>query len=340
MYCVYFDSGTTNTRVYLLDGMRIVAHKSAQIGSRDSALQNDNTILIRELKRLYDSLLSHCGIGEGSVSAIYMSGMISCPSGIVEIEHLSTPVNCQSLRHAITAYYEPRFFARTLYIVPGIKTLPHGVRATLDTVERVNNMRGEEIEIFGILHRCPQLAQGNTIVILPGSHTQAVFLKDGAITDISSNITGELYNALVCETILSSSLTGHCAEPLDGDLVRKGYTNLHVYGFNRALYIVRSMMLFTDATLGQRRSYMEGVLNGGVMDAVVQITGTAQAQIAVAGPHAQYQIYKALAELFPQFIVSEVAQLSDVPFSVEGLWYLLQGSDVQANQRPAASVIG
>lgn len=337
MYCVYFDSGTTNTRVYLLDNMQIVEHKSAQIGSRDSALQQDNTVLLRELKHLYDALLAHCGVNDKAVDSIYMSGMISCPSGIVEIEHLSTPVDCQTLRQAVTAYFEPRFFSRTIYIVPGIKTLPRGEHATLETVEHVNNMRGEEIEIFGILHRCPQLAQGNTIVVLPGSHTQAVFLRNGSVVDISSNVTGELYNALMRETILSSSLTGHSDEPLDGDLVRKGYVNLHTYGFNRALYIVRSMMLFTNTTLGQRRSYMEGVLNGGVIDAILQVTGNSRAQIAVAGPHVQFQIYQSLAKLFPQFHVSEVPSRVDVPFAVEGLWSLLQSRTSYSASLPTAS---
>lgn len=325
MYTVYFDSGTTNTRVYLLDGQRIADRKSAQIGSRDSALHNDSSILVRELKRLYDELLTRNDLQEQDVSGIYMSGMISCPSGMVEIEHLSTPVSCEKLRQSIVSYEEKSFFGRTIHIIPGIKTLPQGQRATLETVEYVNNMRGEEIEIFGILHRCPQLACGNTIVILPGSHTQAVFLQDGTIIDMSSNVTGELYNAIVCETIISSSLTGQCDAPLEPAFIRKGYENLHTYGFNRALYIVRSMMLFTDATLAQRRSYMEGVLNGGVMDAILQTGAGAPAQIAVAGPHSQYEVYCALGERFPQFTITEVPRDPAVPFSVEGLFQLLHG---------------
>lgn len=324
MYYVYFDSGTTNTRVYLLEDHKILEHKSAQIGSRDSALRNDPTILVRELKRLYDALLAHAGLCDGDVSDLYFSGMISCPSGMVEIEHLSTPVDRPGLKNAVVSYDEPHFFRRTVRIIPGVKTLPQGSSATLETVERVNNMRGEETEIFGILHRCPRLAHGRAIVILPGSHTQAVFLQDGVIVDMSSNITGELYNAIVCETILSSSLTGAGAERIDPQLVRKGYANLHIYGFNRALYIVRSMMLFTDASLEQRRSYMEGVLNGGVIDAILNVTCGAPAQIAVAGPHSQYEVYRALGSLFGQFEIVEVPHIKDLPFAVEGLFSLLE----------------
>lgn len=324
MYTVYFDSGTTNTRVYLLDGLRIADQKSVQIGSRDSALHNDRSVLIRELKRLYDEILAHNGLTEQQAGEIYMSGMVSCPSGLVEIEHLSTPVDCATLKKAIVPYFERDFFGRTVQIIPGIKTLAQGAQATLDTVEFVNNMRGEETEIFGILHRCPRLARGNAIIILPGSHTQVAFLRDGSIVDISSNITGELYNAIVCETILSSSLAGNTTSEIDPELVCKGYTNLHTYGFNRALYIVRSMMLFTQATLEQRRSYMEGVLNGGVIDAIVHHIGHDEANIAVAGPHSQFEVYRALGKLFPQFSFLEVPLRKDLPFSVEGLFHLLE----------------
>ncbi len=111
---------------------------------------------------------------------------------MVEIEHLSTPVSCEKLKQAIVPYTEKTYLGRTVHIIPGIKTLPQGKSATMETVEHVNNMRGEEIEIFGILRRYPQLACGNAIVILPGSHTQAVFLQDGTITDISSSVTGDL----------------------------------------------------------------------------------------------------------------------------------------------------
>ncbi len=84
------------------------------------------------------------------------------------------------------------------------------------------------------------------------------------------------------------------------------------------------MLLFTDATLAQRRSYMEGVLNGGVMDAIIQTWSETPAQLAVAGPHSQYQIYRALGESFPQLTITEVPQDPSIPFSVEGLFRLLQ----------------
>ena len=75
--------------------------------------------------------------------------------GLKEIEHLSTPVDFKKIKKRIVVYYEGQFFQRNVHIIPGIKTLPQGMTASVDTVVNANNMRGEETELLGILHRCP-----------------------------------------------------------------------------------------------------------------------------------------------------------------------------------------
>lgn len=117
--------------------------------------------------------------------------MISCPSGIVEVEHLPAPVDAGTLRENVAVYRDDRFFNRELEIIPGIKTLERGALVPPELAASVNIMRGEEIEVFGILRANPELSKGTCVFVLPGSHTQAVLVKDGRIEDISSNITGE-----------------------------------------------------------------------------------------------------------------------------------------------------
>lgn len=327
LYYFYFDSGTTNTRAYLIHKGQIIGKGSIPVGSRDSALKHDKAVLMLALKKLYCKILQAGGITNKEVRDIYMSGMVSSPSGIVEIEHLSLPVDFNALKNNIVPYEDKEYFHRILYIVPGLKTLPQGVTASLDTVALANNMRGEEIEVFGILNRCPALGKGRSIIVLPGSHTQAAFLHDGVIENISSTVTGELYHAIVSETILGSSLKGDAGNmEIIPELVCMGYEIIHQYGFNRALYIVRTMELFAESTFAQRMSYMEGVLNGGVMDAVAQIMAGSPGTLAIAGPPIQYLIFSALAEkFFPQFKIMEVPVQQDYPFSVEGFLGLLHG---------------
>lgn len=66
-----------------------------------------------------------------------------------------------------------------LEIIPGIKTVPYDAQVVPETADRVNMMRGEEIEVFGVLRGNPVLEQGRGVLILPGSHTQAVLLEIG-----------------------------------------------------------------------------------------------------------------------------------------------------------------
>lgn len=327
IYNVYFDSGTTNTRVYLLKDGVILDKNSVQIGSRDSALHNDNKVLVRELKRIFDELIHRHDLRDADIKTIYMSGMISSPNGLVEIDHLSTPVNRKKLSVGIVTYKEVEFFNREIKIVPGIKTIGPDELPELDKVESINNMRGEEIEIVGIMNDAVVSLPAHTILILPGSHTQIAYLDDGAITNILSTVTGELYHALLSETILSSSLTGQ-SEGIDPEMVCRGYDNLMHYGFNRAIYIVRTLMLFTDATLIQRRSYLEGVLNGGIMQAIAYTEAQMLNRykcIGVVGSSDQCQVLSAIVtRYYPEFSFLPVSVDPDFPFSVKGLLALTQ----------------
>lgn len=325
MYLVYYDSGTTNTRAYLIRDGRIVNRKERKIGARDAALAGDNTVLIEVLFQMYQELIEEEGIGESDVERILLSGMISCPTGMVEVEHLPAPVDRERLCRAIVSYEEKKFFGRTVEIVPGIKTLGCGETVEPEKAGLVNIMRGEEIEIFGILRDHPELSEGRTILVLPGSHTQVAFINDGCVEDISSNVTGELFQAITKETILGASVAGDEEWELDGDMICLGYRNVHTYGFNRALYILRVLELFTEADLNKRRSYFEGVLNAGVMDAIMEARDGEGGVLAVTGGKLQFEIYRAFCEkLFPRFRAVQIDEEDGIPFSVSGALSLTQ----------------
>lgn len=321
MYRVYFDSGTTNTRAYLMNGNQVIARNAAQIGSRDSALQGSNAVLVGKLKQMYDELRREKGLEEPDIDSIWMSGMISCPHGLVEIPHIPVPLSLEKLKSQVAVHYEEHFFKREIHVIPGIKTVPAGGAATFDNVSGINNMRGEETELFGITGSVRELPP-DCVILMPGSHTNAAFIKGGAITDILSTVTGELYQAIKKETILSSSLPDRAgAEDMTPELICSGYRDLKTYGFNRALYIVRTMDLFLTCTAEERLSYLEGVLNGGVLEAAIHVLAEKEIParcVAVYGSGLQHVIFRELLkEFYPQFQFLPIAE-GTVPFSVEG----------------------
>lgn len=324
MYYFYFNSGTTNSRGYLLKGRRIIDHEQTQVGSKDSALAQNPLILLDALYRIYQDVLKRNLVNDHEIADIYMSGMVTSPYGIKETEHLSTPINVRTLKKNIYLFDETHAFKRRLKLVPGLKTIPQGTRVSPQNAGQVNNMRGEEIEVLGILSACPGLKAGRHIVILPGSHTQIAFLEEGTITDISSNITGELFYALTQNTILGSSITGCTDEEIVPDMIRLGYDCAEKYGFNRALYITRSMDLFSDSTSGQRYSYLEGVINSGIITNLKNTAAACDSAVIVDG-HDQFTV---LCELInyqlPGLAVRSISDDPQMPFSVRGFLSLIE----------------
>jgi 2-keto-3-deoxy-galactonokinase len=259
---LYFDSGTSNTRAYLLDKefqVRYMAKKA--VGSKDSAIAGSNRVLIEGMKQLYDEVLAANSLGEENISALYASGMVTSPYGLKEVPHLALPLTVQSFADSLYCFREDSLFHRDIYLVPGLKTIS-------DDFSFVNNMRGEEIEIIGALD---ELKAENDIhdiaLIMPGSHTHVTYIKGEQITGIVSNFTGELFYAIKKDTILSPVLTCDSRE-LDEDMVRKGIENLNRFGFNRALYICHAMRIFEQGTPQQRFSYGESVIMGGVRESL------------------------------------------------------------------------
>ena len=74
MYDVYFDSGTTNTRMYVIDEAGSVVFKTEKaVGSKDAALANDRLLLARELYALYVSMLAEKGLRDADIQDVWQA---------------------------------------------------------------------------------------------------------------------------------------------------------------------------------------------------------------------------------------------------------------------------
>lgn len=215
-YILYFDSGTSNTRAYLLDReFRICDSAKRAVGSKDSAIAGTNRVLIEGMKALYDQVLAANSLTDGDVEAIYASGMVTSPYGLKEVPHLVLPMTVRDFADSLYPFHEDTCFHRDIFLVPGLKTLS-------DDFSFVNNLRGEEIEIIGALEELKaERDVENVVMLMPGSHTHGIYIQGDQITGIISNFTGELFYALKQDTILSPVLTSDSLE-LDEAMVRKG----------------------------------------------------------------------------------------------------------------------
>ena len=263
MYRAYFDSGTSNSRIYLLDSdFNVKYSNKKKLGSKDCAIAGSNDVLLLGLKELYDGMLKASGLLDKDISEIYASGMVTSMYGIKEVAHIGLPIRAEEFMNNTYCHFESRYFKRDIILVPGIKS------RIGDDISLVGNVRGEEIELIGAMDEIKnRFKKERCIVVMPGSHTQIICLKDGVIEGLISNFTGELIQSLESNTIFSPILSGKFDGTLK-DMVLLGKRNLERYGFNRALYIAHTMRTFKENDTKAQKSYLEGVINAGVVSVI------------------------------------------------------------------------
>ncbi len=329
MYYIYFDSGTSYSRIFLSDGKEILDYGKCSIGSKDISIAEENRILVEELKNMYDAMLRSHGFSDADIAEIYASGMVTSPFGIREIPHISLPVNFTRLQSEIVSYYEPFCFKRELHLIPGVKNVVPDSVVVKQNFADVNSTRGEEFEVFGLLAEIPEeMRRDPIVVLLPGSHTQILYIRGDTIYDVLSTISGELFHAIGENTILSDSIV-RGAYQLDGEMLLTGFAHLQKFGFNRALYLVNTMKIFSDISRVQKTSYLEGVITGGViliLNDFLRGKWRDASRLYVAGSAHIARVYELLLrDIQPKYEINPLLLNERCSFSARAFLRLMEG---------------
>ncbi|MFZ5826536.1 MAG: 2-dehydro-3-deoxygalactonokinase, partial [Bacillota bacterium] len=129
------DSGTTNTRVRLWDGHRVVASASEAVGAAATAADGHTGRLRAALKRLIEQVAAEGGLEPG---AVLCSGMITANVGLLEVPHAPAPAGVGDLARQAgvavccgaltpTEIAEARELGSTPRLVPGGAHQPDGL---------------------------------------------------------------------------------------------------------------------------------------------------------------------------------------------------------------------
>lgn len=119
-------------------------------------------------------------------------GMVGSRNGWREVPYLDTPTDVDRLADALTAMTTPD--GRTLHLVPGLRD-----------PSRPDVMRGEETQVAGVAALLPDVARHGCL-LLPGTHSKWVSLRDGVVTGFATVMTGELFGLLKEHSILGAQL--------------------------------------------------------------------------------------------------------------------------------------
>ena len=240
------DWGTTSARAYRMSGAgEILETRESPLGIqqiRDGAF----AAALRSL--------------QGDWSAIaaprIASGMIGSRQGWIEAPYLDCPAGRDDL-------------ARSLATAPdGSLAIVAGVRCR-DAAGIPDVMRGEETQIVGALAD----GTGETLAVLPGTHSKWAVVRGGRIEHFATFMTGEVFAVLKDHSILGRMMTAEGAAANDEGF-RRGVSAARHAGVPGALlhrlFGARTLALAGELDTASAADYLSGLLIGSEIGAGVE----------------------------------------------------------------------
>lgn len=178
------------------------------------------------------------------------SGMVGSRDGWREVPYVDLPAGLDAVARALS--HVDSAGGRRVHLIPGLRHI-----ATADV------MRGEETEIFGALALQPVLA-ARSALLLPGTHSKWVSVRNGRVLDFTTSMTGELYAAVRYHTILGAGL-GADDPPVDHEAFLRGVVAARDSGAAGALsrlFSARALVLAGRLAQLAVPDYLSGLLIG------------------------------------------------------------------------------
>lgn len=307
------DSGTTSTRVWLVEDGRIREGGTARAGARDSVSGGKPDDLLAHVRRLAQDVLAR---GRAStVDATMAFGMITSELGLEEVAHLAAPVGPADIAAAIVERSYGDSLPSPVYMVPG-------VRCDGRVPEESDVMRGEETEVVGLL--AGRTVAPPLLYISTGSHSKFVYVDhDGRIAWSMTTLSGELIWALHRETILSDLLQPD-GSIVDTAALEEGARVAARLGLTRALFTARLMNRLRGASPAACSDFVHGAVGGQDLVALrttLQGHGVRSVRVVISGDTPFARTYRHLLAREPW-----AAATIDVqePLGALGAWILFR----------------
>jgi 2-dehydro-3-deoxygalactonokinase len=263
---VFVDTGTTNSRVWLVRGESILAKAEAQVGVRDTAKDGSSDRLRAALKELIEKVRAQ--VEDAKPMCVAAAGMITSALGLAEVPHLLAPAGIAELSAAVRIHQFPEVTDLPVLLVPGVKS--GQMPCELATVGEADLMRGEETLCVGML--MAGLAKAPATVLNLGSHWKAIKLDaNGRIAASVTSLAGELVYAAQTQTILASAVPHERPTMVNFDWLEAGMREQRTSGLARALFCVRLLEQMEQSKQGSaedRLSFLIGAFIAADLDAL------------------------------------------------------------------------
>lgn len=298
-YIIAIDGGTTNTRASLWEapGLCLDIVKS-EIGVRITSIEGSNASLKAAVKGLLEQLLQKHQIGYEQIDGIYACGMLTSKEGLAELPHLIAPVGKADFLANLARVELPDVCPLPIHFVRGLKNRD-GAALTLDEIEQMDVMRGEETETLALLELFGN--ENGTLFALPGSHTKFVSVDaEGRMIGCLSSLAGELLSAVTLNTILASAVNKQFAgADYNKEMLLAGYRVARDTSLARAAFSTRMTQMFIPSNEQDRASFLLGAVLEGDVAAVKHsraLSVTRDMKVVIAGKEPLASALKLLFE--------------------------------------------
>jgi len=256
------DCGTTNTRVYVLDEKNnIISQSIRRVGVRNTSMTGSKDTLRNSLCEALLEAIEEAGLKVSDIDYAIASGMITSEIGLMEIPHIIAPAGLDDLANNVKLVKGTEVLPIDIPImfVRGIKN-NYGADATLHDIRNVDFMRGEETQVMGILKDFNITDPVNIIVL--SSHTKIIHVnKEGKVEASLTTISGQLYEAIMKETMIGKSLIEETSEKSGGyafdEIVSISKEVVNEVGLVRAMMIPRFMQVLLSTDYKERRLFID-----------------------------------------------------------------------------------
>lgn len=329
-YIIAIDGGTTNTRASLWEDPGIcVDMVKSEVGVRITSIEGTNASLKAAVKGLLDKLLSNNNIGYDQVEGIYACGMITSKEGLAELPHLIAPAGKQEFVAGLAKVDLPEIAPLPIHFVRGLKNRD-GAGLTLDELEKMDVMRGEETETLALLDLFGN--ESGCLFALPGSHTKFVSVDaEGKMIGCLSSLAGELLSAVTLNTILANAVgKSFAGADYNKEMLLAGYRVARDTSFGRAAFSTRMLQMFIPSSEQDRASFLLGAVLQGDVQAVKNskaLSVKKEMKVVIAGKEPLASALKLLFEEDGYFDQVEIYYpTAEKPMSGYGLYQIAKAN--------------
>lgn len=306
------DWGTSNFRLRLIQTKNFQVLAEIKSSKGISSFKEPNPFLYEEY--LIESMKKINNIINTPLNEekIIISGMASSSIGWIETPYKNLPVRLHpndliTRKSHIFKYNHKQYQA----------TLISGICSHNDI------MRGEETEALGLLSRSEyKNFSKNCYLILTGTHSKHIQIKDATIIDFQTHMTGELFRLLSTHSIFKHNL--HTSKPkinLCKKSIIRGTRLVIDNGLSSSLFKVRSMQLLNNNESLNYNDLLSGIL---IANELINVKDNLH-PIIISGTNTITQIYKIVLSQFNLKNLSFIPENKHNLLAAKGHFLFLKG---------------